>query len=514
MRILTAEAMQGVDRRAIEELGVPSIVLMENAALGVVEALGESFPEAAAVAVFCGPGNNGGDGLAVGRHLAVRGYRPWLFLATGGKELKGDAGLQLEICRRMQLPIEELGEDDDLAAVLARAREADLVVDSLFGTGLGRPLEGWYAELVRGLNRLPVPRLAVDLPSGLSGSRSEVFGPSIQADLTVTFAALKVAHVFPPAAEAVGEVVVADLGIPPELVAAAPGGLSLLEAEDAATLFPTRRPDTHKGTYGHALVVAGGPGRAGAAVLAARGAVRSGAGLVTAAVPEAIRDTVDGGCIESMTVGLPAGPQGDLSRASVASVRAAAEGKDALALGPGLGRGEETAAAIREILLSCPLPAVVDADGVNAFAGRHRELADRPGPTVLTPHPGEMARLLGLSTAEVKEERLDTARRAARECSAVVVLKGHLTLVATPEGEVAVNPTGNPGMATGGSGDVLTGMIAALLARGAEAGSAARAAVFVHGAAGDRAAARLGEAPLAAGDLLDELPGAIRELPV
>lgn len=513
MRILTAEAMQAVDRAAIEGLGVPSLVLMENAALGVVDALGEVYPEAASVAVFCGPGNNGGDGLAVARHLAVRGYRPHLFLATSGREPRGDAGVQLTICRRMGLPIWDVVEAAEVAAAAAAARETDLVVDALFGTGLGRPLEGLFADLVTALNRLPLPRLAVDLPSGLNGSRSDLFGPCVRAHLTVTFGALKLAHVLPPASEAVGEVVVADLGIPPQLVEEAEGDLHLLDAEEAAAaLPPPRRPGTHKGTYGHALIAAGGPGRAGAVILAAQGAVRSGAGLVTAAVPEPIRETVDGGSVESMTLGLPADAAGELAAGAVEPLLAAAEGKDVLALGPGLGQGEATAAAIRQVVLACRLPLVLDADGVNAFAGRHRELADRPAPTVLTPHPGEMARLLGTTTAEVQADRLATARRAAAECRAVVVLKGHLTVVAAPEAGVYINSSGNPGMATGGSGDVLTGMIAGLLAQGQGAAAAAIAAVYLHGLAGDGAAERSGEVALAAGDVLAELPAALRRL--
>jgi len=506
MRVLTAEAMQKVDRRAIDELGVPSLVLMENAALGVVDALAERFPEARSAALFCGPGNNGGDGLAVARHLAVRGYEIALFLVTGGREPRGDAGVQLTICRRMGLAIVELSEPRDLPAALAAARETDLLVDALFGTGLGRPLEGLYAELVTGLDRLSLPRLAVDLPSGLSGSSRHLPGPHLRADLTVTFAAPKIAHIFPPAAEAVGEVVVADLGIPPRLVEEAEGDLALLEPDDLALHLGRRHPDTHKGTYGHVLLAAGGPGRAGAAILAARAAVRTGAGLVTVAVPAPIRETVDGGSLESMTLGLPADRDGELAATAAEPLLAALAGKSALGLGPGLGTREGAVAVIRRLARQCPLPLVLDADGLNAFAGRLGELAERTAPTVLTPHPGEMGRLLGIPTAEVQADRPEAARRAARQAGATVVLKGHLSLIAVPDGPVWINPTGNPGMATGGSGDVLTGMIAALAARGLGAEVAATVGVYLHGLAGDRAARRRGETALAATDLLEALP--------
>lgn len=519
MRILTAEAMREVDRAAIEELGIPGLVLMENAAIGVVDAIGEVYPGAESAVLFCGPGNNGGDGLAVARHLAVRGYGVEVFLVSGRSgpvELAGDAGTQLAIGRKLELPIREICPGDDLAPALAAAREADLVVDALFGTGLARPLEGIFAALVTALDELPVPRVAVDLPSGLSGSRSDVFGPCLRADLTVTFAAPKRAHVFPPASARVGTLVVTDLGFPPALIEQVTeegGGVHLLTAEELAGLLPDREAGTHKWDYGHALIVAGAPGKAGAAILACRAAVRVGTGLVTAAVPAPILDVVDLGSVESMTLALPAGPAGQLAEGAAAAALAAAEGKDAVAVGPGLGSDPEGAApAIRRLVAECPLPLVLDADGVNAFAGRAVELAGRPGPTVLTPHPGEMGRLLGITTAEVQADRIAAVRRAAAETGAVAVLKGHLTLVAAPDGEVWVNPTGNPGMASGGTGDVLTGMIAGLLAQGLEALDAARLGVYLHGLAGDAAAARRGEPALAAGDLIDALPDAFARL--
>jgi NAD(P)H-hydrate epimerase len=526
MRILTVAETREVDRRAVEEFGVPGLVLMENAAIGLADAVGERFPAAGSVAIFCGPGNNGGDGLALGRHLAIRGYEVRLWLAAGGREPGGDAGVQLAICRKQGLAIEVLGggaeggegsgrgDPADLEAALAAARGCDLVVDALFGTGLARPLGGLYAELVERLSELPVPRLAVDLPSGLNGDRAEVFGPALAADVTVTFGAPKPAQIFPPAAELVGELVVADLGVPAGLLGGASGGLHLLVAAELAGLLPPRRPDGHKGDYGHALLVAGSPGKAGAAILAARAAVRVGAGLVTAAVPSPILATVDGGSVESMTLAVAAGEGGQLAPAAVEQLLAAAAGKSAVAVGPGLGQLAPTAAAIRAFVAACPLPLVVDADAVNAFAGRHRELAGRPAgvATVLTPHPGELGRLLGISTAVVEADRVAAARRAAAECASIVVLKGHRSLVATPEGAVYVSPTGNPGMATGGSGDVLTGALAGLLGQVEEPLAAVQLGVFAHGLAGDLAAEEIGEVGLAAGDLVDRLPAALARL--
>ena len=515
MRILSAEAMREVDRSAIEELGIPSLVLMENAAIGVVDAIGEIYEEAGSAAIFCGPGNNGGDGLAIARHLAVRGYEVKVFLAAGRRGMRGDAEVQLGICRRQGLAIQEVADEDSVVEALEEAGGADLIVDALFGTGLSKPLEGLLADLVQGLNDLPVPRISVDLPSGLNGSRSEPLGPHVEADLTVTFAAPKIAHVFPPASESVGELVVTDLGIPPELVEEAEeagGALHLLVGEELSGLLPEREPGTHKGDYGHVLIVAGSLGKGGAAVLAARAAVRSGAGLVTVAVPEPILSVVDLGSIESMTLPLSAGGAGQIVDAAADRVLAAAEGKSVLALGPGVGQEDETAGAVRRIALEVQVPLVLDADGINAFAGRCAELAGRSAETVLTPHPGELGRLLGISTSDVQGDRFAATRRAAVEAEAVVVLKGHRTLVATPGGEVHVNTTGNPGMASGGTGDVLTGLIAGLLAQGLGALDAARLGVYLHGLAGDLAAARTGEAALAAGDLLAYLPAAFLQL--
>jgi NAD(P)H-hydrate epimerase len=535
MRVLTAEQMREVDRVAIEEIGVPSMVLMENAALGVVEAIGERYGEARCVALVCGPGNNGGDGLAIGRQLATRGYRPHLFVVhKPGGTLSGDAGRQLDICRRLELPVWEVTSDGDPEELVEEVGHCDLVVDALFGTGLGRPLEGYFAELVTALNRLPLPRVAVDLPSGLAGGESAIPGPSLRADLTVTFAAPKIAHLFAPAADRVGEVVVADLGVPVALVDAAAGErVHLLTCEEVGVLLPPpRRPAQHKGSFGHALLVAGGPGGAGAAVLAARAAGRSGAGLVTVATPASLRTAVDAGSAESMVTPLPEASPGRLAPEARRAVLAACEGKSALGVGPGLGsffgpslgpglgsgrRGEseaghDLAATLRALCLEAELPLVLDADGLNAFAGRLGELSHRTAPTVLTPHPGELGRLLEIPTGEVQEDRRGAVRRAACESGAVVLLKGHQTLICAPDGELWLNPTGNPSMATGGSGDVLTGMITAFVAQGLSVRPAACAAAYLHGLAGDLAAERLAEGTVVAGDLIDDLPAAFRWL--
>lgn len=512
VRILTSSAMREVDRSAIEDLGIPSVVLMENAALGVVEAVCEQFPEASTAAVYCGPGNNGGDGFAIARHLMVRGFQASVVVATGGREYDGDAALQLEILRNMGVDPFVLAADEPVGAAIEKGRSAEVVIDALFGTGLSRALDGQFAQLVLALNELAGRRVAVDLPSGLSGDTGRLLGHHVEADLTVTFAAPKFAHVFSPAASAMGTLVVTDLGIPEELVERAPGDVHLLDPSTLAVLLPPRPATAHKGDFGHVLIVAGAEGTSGAAILAARAAVRSGAGLVTAAVPQTILSEVETGSIESMSVGVPQTDSEGLGNGALEAWQHAAAGKTVVALGPGIGTEGRTPATVRAFCQELDLPLVLDADGVNAYAGRAKDLSARAAPTILTPHPGELARLLGVDAAAIEDNRLESVRKASEQTGAVVVLKGHLSLVADPTGGVYVNPTGNAGMATGGSGDVLTGMIAALLGQGVDALAAAQLGTYVHGLAGDLAAEDAGELSLAASDLLAELPKAFQQV--
>ena len=526
MRVLTAVEARTFDRWAIDELGVPALVLMENAALALAEAIGEGFGEARRIAIFCGPGNNGGDGLALARQLLTRGYEVGLFLATFGRPLSDDCARQLEICRAMELTTFELG--DNWREQAASAASADLVVDALFGTGLERPLRAPYAALVEWMNDLALPRLAVDIPSGLDAGRAHPIGPAIRADATVTFGAPKLAHLLLPAAEWVGELSVADLGVPFALSPCAKGDLEVLTAEELAHALPTRAAAAHKGDFGHVLLVAGSRGKAGAAILAARSAVRGGAGLVTVATVESAWTAIASAVPEAMSLPMPEEASGGLPFTALAGLLAAAEERDVLAVGPGLGQSAGTFRLVRSLVLGATgVPVVLDADGLNAFAGPAAAkggkggrssggglglLTQRRAPTVLTPHPGELARLLGCSTAEVEADRLASVRRAAELSGAIVVLKGGRTLVGLPSGEVAINTTGNPGMASGGSGDVLTGLLAARLAQGDDPVYAAQLAVHLHGLAGDLALAA-GVAPaVPAGTLADYLSQAYEKL--
>jgi len=508
LRVLTVAESRAFDRRAMEGLGIPGLVLMENAALGVVEALASRWPSARRIGIVCGAGNNGADGVAVARQLRTRGYDLHLFAAGFGGRRSPDCEAQFAVARGIGLPVETLENGFD-PAQLAPLALCDVVVDALFGVGLTRPLEGEWARVLSCFGE--APRLAIDLPSGLDGDRAAPIGPAARADLTVTFVAPKPAHVLDPACDLCGEVVVADLGLPFDGVEGA-GALHLLDSEELSRALPRRDPASHKGSFGHVLLVAGGTGKVGAAVLAARAAVAGGAGLTTVAVPPGLVEALAAGCPEAMTFPSPATPAGSLALAALPSLLAAAAERSVLAIGPGLGREPETGELVVRLATGSDRPLVLDADGLSAFEGRLELLAHRAAPTVLTPHPGELARLVGRSTQEIQADRLASVRDAAERSGAVVALKGRRTLIAAPDGESWVNDTGNAGMASGGSGDVLTGLVAARLAQGDSAEFAAALAVHLHGLAGDRVASRGAAPAVPASDLAAELGVAYWEL--
>jgi len=507
MRVLTASESRAFDRRAIEEIGLPGAVLMENAALAVVESIVSGLAEVDRVAVVCGPGNNGGDGLAVARHLVTRGYEVEVALERFGRDPSSDCAAQLEICRRIGIEVRELraGEPDD------RFADAPLLVDALFGTGLSRPLEGEPAARVESLARGRAARLAIDLPSGLDADRATPAGPVLRADRTVTFVALKPAHVLPPAADLCGEVAVADLGLPAPSEGGA-GALHLLVPEEVAAWLPPRPPGAHKGSFGHALLVAGSRGLPGASILAARAAVRGGAGLVTVAAPRELGPALAAASPESMQWPLAETVDGGADFGALESLLAAAAARTAVAVGPGLGRDASTVRLVERFVLDVERPLVLDADGLAPFEGEVGRLQERRAATVLTPHPGELARLLGTSVEEVQSDRLAAVRDAAARSGAVVVLKGRRTLVAAPDGEVWINASGGPALASGGSGDVLTGLLLARLAQGDDAAIGAAVAVHLHGVAGDLAAERSGGPAVPAGDLAEAIPAAYRRI--
>lgn len=504
--IVDTAGMREADRVTITELGLPGLVLMELAAAAVTDLVAERFADAGRVLVVCGPGNNGGDGLAVARQLRNRGHLAEAVLLADPAQLRGDAAVQLALARSFGVPVHECAEGplDELARLLADGR---LVVDALFGTGLERALEGRWQAAVELVDGAGWPVVAVDIPSGLSGSAGAIPGPAVRANVTVTFGTPKLAHVLPPACERCGEVAVADIGIPP-WVLERQAVASLLEQDDIAAWLPVRERDAHKGSFGHLLVIAGRVGRAGAAALAARAAVNAGCGLVTVATAEGAVAPVQAAVPEAMVDPLPQGGDGAFTGDGVEPLLAKAT---AVAIGPGIGLGDGPRRLLERLLGAWRGPLLLDADALTLLDGEIDRLAGRTGETVLTPHPGELGRLLGLATATVVADRLGAARTAAARTGATVLAKGARTVIVGPGDRPLVNPTGSPGLASGGAGDVLTGVIGALLAQGLSGRQACAVGAWLHGRAAELAApAWPGAVP--ASVVAAHLPGAESEL--
>jgi len=514
MKILTSAEMRRIDRIAIEELGIPGPVLMENAGLRIVRALRARFEDVARerTVIVAGKGNNGGDGFVVARHLANSGGKPEVLLLAAKEEVKGDAAVNLAVILQMGIPVTEVRTAAGWKEARVDVFHASIVVDAIFGTGLDKPLEGLYAAAVEDVNKSRGFKVAVDIPSGLSADTFETIGPSVKADLTVALAAPKIAHIFPPAAERVGELVVAPIGIPPALFDDPALKLELVEESGLRRFFGKRKKDTHKGTYGHVLVVAGSVGKSGAAALAGRAALRTGAGLVTVATAAGALPSIARSMAELMTEPLAETPGRTIAAAALDRAVALLKGKDGVLVGPGLSTNASTAEFVLGLLAKIKSPCVIDADGLNIVASKLDVLRRMAGPVVLTPHPGEFARLAGRPNAEVLRHRLELVPEFAAKHGVIVVLKGYRTLIAGPDGRVFVNPTGNPGMATGGTGDVLGGMIVSQLAQEKDTLGAVLSAVYAHGLAGDIAADRLSEKALVAGDIVRYLPAALKAL--
>jgi len=513
MRILTSAQMREADRRTIEDIGIPGIVLMENAGRQVVAAMEATFEdlEARHVAVLCGRGNNGGDGFVVARTLLQRGVETSVFVVGEVAEIKGDARTNLEVLGQLGQTVVEVNDDQAWELHFSEIAECDLIVDALFGTGLKTPLQGLYETVVADINSSGLPVVAIDLPSGLSADSHELLGDCIDATITVTLGAPKLPPVLPPAELHAGDIVIADIGIPGPVIDGLDGSrVELLTRGQMRALVHPRSPDSHKGDFGHVLVVAGALGHSGAAHLAATAALKSGAGLVTLATAKSCQPIVAAMTPEYMTIGLSESENGfdvaDLDRLLQHNC-------DVIAIGPGLGTAPGTMAFVHALLERAGTPIVLDADALNAFQADPDRLMGAEGrDVIITPHPGEFARLTGVTAAEVQANRVELARTFAATHHVYVILKGHRTVIATPEEHVFINPTGNPGMASGGMGDVLTGIVAAWLGQLLDAEAACRLGVYLHGTAGDLAEASEGEVALIASDVIAHLGDAVLEL--
>lgn len=508
MKALSAAQMQALDRRAIEDLGIPGVVLMENAGRAVAEEilrrfLSETSPRAL---ILAGKGNNGGDGYVAARHLLNKGWQVQTLVLAKREAISGDAATHLSILERCGASILFASEAKALFSALAPLNGFTVVVDALFGTGLSKPVSGLYQQAIEWINRQPARVVAVDIPSGVDASSGRVPGAAVRAALTVTFAFAKIGHFSYPGAGLAGELVVADISIPEALLEQPLAESQLIEHAEGRCLLPNRLCDGHKGTFGHLLLVAGSTGKSGAAALAAEAGLRGGAGLVTLACPESLQPTLAAKLTEVMTAPL-VDAKGELGLPALDDILSLSAGKQALAVGPGLGLSAGAGELVRSLIQRCPLPMVLDADALTALSGHTQILRGQTaGPLVLTPHPGEMARLANLTVAEVQEDRFNVAREFAMRHQLVLVLKGARTLTASPDGLVNINSSGHAGLASGGMGDVLTGLIGSFLAQGLAALDAATLGVYLHGLAADRLLPAFGDAGLLATDVIRALP--------
>jgi ADP-dependent NAD(P)H-hydrate dehydratase / NAD(P)H-hydrate epimerase len=523
MILVTADQMQRMDQGTIHSFGIPGMVLMENAGRGAVEILVRKFKFLNGkdlirqkIGILAGRGNNGGDGFVMGRYLMEKGISTTIFLLSTRDKLAGDAktnmGLfQTLLERTPNSALIEIPDADTLARHRPRILHQDLLVDAILGTGLNSDVRGFFKEVIELVNGSSTPVFSVDIPSGLNSDTGKAWGVAINATATATFAFAKAGHILSPGNRYTGDLEIIDIGIPGFIAQAEDPTFFLMEKREIASLFVPRPFESHKGSFGHLLVIAGSPGKTGAAALCANAAMRCGTGLVTLGVPRDLNPILESQVIEPMTVPLPQTPDGSLSDTCLAPIQALLKDKQVLALGPGIGTGTNTQTLVQQLVATTRMPLVIDADGINCMAGHLELIKSRKDATVLTPHPGEMARLTGKTTGEIQADRIGIGSRFARKYQVVLVLKGAQTLVCCPDGRTFICPTGNPGMASGGMGDVLTGMIAGFIAQGFPVESAAMAGVFIHGLCGDWLAkqARFG---FLASDMVPVIPEIIHSL--
>lgn len=526
MKVVTAAEMRQIDRDTIEGIGIPGIVLMETAGNAIVRAIEQHYPTCQRIGILAGKGNNGGDGIVIARQLAHLGRDVHLFLVSPQDSFTGEAHINLQIAKNLGLRIEEILTDATPESDVFKERETSLnqiascqlLVDAILGTGLRGTVRSPIATVINAINNLPIPILSVDLPSGLDADTGHPLGTCVQADRTVTIGLPKRGLLMHPGAELTGKLEVVDIGFPEQVVDAQNIKVNWTTAAQASQWVPPRPAASHKGSYGRVLVIAGSTGMTGAAALASKAALRVGAGLVTLAIPKHLNPILEGLLPEVMTLPLSETDTGSFAVSATSAILEFAEKtKSILAIGPGLSQHPETVSLVHQLIRQnreqeLGLRMVIDADGLNALAQDRNILSLLGRETVLTPHPGEMARLTNASVPTLEKDRIRTAQQFASEHGVTLVFKGAPTVSANANGDVWINATGNPGMATGGMGDVLTGVIAGLIAQGISSEGAAALGVYLHGLAGDIVAERLGMHGLIASDVLKAVPQAISSL--
>ncbi|MDO4618755.1 MAG: NAD(P)H-hydrate dehydratase [Clostridia bacterium] len=499
--VLTASKMREIDETTIESTGIPGIVLMENAAISVVDEIKKRFSvQDTSFAIFAGKGNNGGDGFAVARHLFQMGANVFVYL-TQGSFFDGDALTNYRILRQMQVPMADLTGDEYLKNYI---ESADCVIDAIFGTGLAGNPRGVSGEVIRKINEYSKFTVSVDIPSGVDSDTGRVYSDAVKADLTVTFQAYKRGHLLYPGAELSGEVVVRDIGIPKYVTDLKGGKIFVPTLDDIYEALPKRQDNSNKADYGKLMIVGGSVGMAGAVSMATRASLKMGIGLVTAAVPQTINNIIQTKIDEAMTLPLP-DKMGKVTSEMAEKIAERANRCDAVLIGPGLGRGEEVTGFVSVFLENLEVPVVIDADAIYAIKDNIQIFGGLKGEVIITPHSKELEYLTGTDVETIESNRLSVAIEFAKENNVTLILKGHHTIITAPDGFASVNITGNSGMAGAGSGDVLSGMVSALLAKGMDAYSAAVSAVYLHGMAGDKAKESYGKESMCAGDITDSI---------
>lgn len=499
-----AEEMRNLDRAATQTGRIPSILLMENAALACINELKKDFElSKCKVAVFCGKGNNGGDGLAIARHLYNAGIKVNIYLVSGN-DFSGDAKINYDIVNAMDIPVDTVTDTDCFEYVI---RSYDIVIDAMLGTGINGDVRGTIFDVIKLINENSRYTMAVDIPSGINSDSGEICGICVNAEKTVTFAAYKIGMFMYPAADSVGEVVVAPISIPETVIASQNLQINVTDADFVRNVIPKRTNNSQKSDYGKLLIIAGSKGMTGAAYLASEAALKSGAGLITLACPESVNSVLENKTTEVMTLPV-ADNNGHISYLAGSALSSKLNDVDAVLIGPGLGRSQDAAEIVKILLGECKVPVIVDADALYAVSQNKEILQECTCDLIFTPHAMEMARLTGLDISYIEENRMHISREFSEETGAVLLLKGHHSVVTAPSLVQYINNTGNPGMASGGSGDVLAGIIAALVARGVQTADAAAAGAYIHGVAGDIAKEYYGEESLSANNILECLPQA------
>lgn len=510
MYLVTPEEMAEMDRRTIHEFGIPGHTLMENAARGAIEVFCRHFPDSRGkkICVVCGKGNNGGDGFVMARYLAGQCDLD-VFLAGEKKYVSGDAGINLHLLEKTGIRISEIKTESDIEAFGKKSEKYDFFIDAIFGTGLNAPVKGLSERIINIINDSKAAIFSVDIPSGLDSATGRAFGTSIKADVTATFGFPKIAHAVFPGATLCGKTEIVDIGIPESVSSSPEPSGSLVTLKKISTLFVKKNPESHKGSNGHVLVIGGSPGKSGAPVMTALSALKTGAGLVTLAVPSGLRSSVENSILEVMTEALPETDDGCIADISEKTFEKISEGKKVLSIGPGMDKGSGTAFFLSRIMSLSRIPMVIDAGALNIIAENHDFLKNTEQPVILTPHPGEMARLTGKTTSQIQENRIVAASDFAKKHGVYLVLKGAGTVIALPDGEIMINRTGNPGLATAGTGDVLAGIMAGLLAQGMKPADAAAAGVYLHGKAADLIVSSTGNQLLTATDIISSIPSTV-----